>query len=221
MQLLRQQDYYQGAKAVAPLAVAIGAIGIVFGYTATRAGFSPLAAVVMSATTFAGSAQFAAVAIIGAGGPLSAAVSSALLLNARYVPMGAAIGPELRGRFWKRALVAQFVVDETWAIAYLGGGRFSTQRLVGSGLVLLATHVSATAVGAGVGTTIGDPAAWGLDAAFPALFVILLRPHVRKPTGIVAALLGASIALALTPLTPPGIPIVGAAVASLVGGNRQ
>lgn len=215
------RGFREGAVAVVPMAVAVFGFGLSYGVLARAAGMGGVAPVVMSATTFAGSAQFAAVAIIGAGGPLSAAVSSALLLNARYAPMGAAIGPELRGSLWKRALVAQFVVDEAWAIAYLGGGRFSTQRLVGSGLVLLATHVSATAVGASVGTTIGDPAAWGLDAAFPALFVILLWPHVRKPSGIVTALLGASIALALTPLTPPGIPIVGAAVASLVGGNRQ
>ena len=216
MQHLRQQDYCQGARAVAPLAVAIGAIGILFGYTATRAGFSPLAAVVMSGTTFAGSAQFAAVAVLAAGGTAWVAVSASALLNARYVPLGLAIAPALRGRVWKRLLLAQFVVDEAWAVAYIGEGRFSCERLVGSGVVLYATHTTATAIGAAAAAVPGDLSASGLDAAFPALFVVLLWPHLRGISRVAAALLGALIALSLTPLTPPGIPVVAAAFASFL-----
>ena len=38
-------------------------------------------------TTFGGSAQFAAVSVLGAGGAVAAAVLAALLLNSRYVPL--------------------------------------------------------------------------------------------------------------------------------------
>jgi predicted branched-subunit amino acid permease len=144
-------------------------------------------------------------------------VSASALLNARYVPLGVAIAPALQGPFWKRLLLAQFVVDEAWAVAYLGEGRFSRQRLVGAGIVLYATHVAATALGTAAATLPGDPSAWGLDAAFPALFVILLWPHVRGVSRIAGAVLGAIIALGLTPLTPPGVPVVAAAVASVLG----
>jgi 4-azaleucine resistance transporter AzlC len=199
------------------LAVAIGVVGVLFGYFATTAGLTPLAAVVMSATTFAGSAQFAAVSVLGTGGTVGAAVGAAALLNARYVPMGMAVAPALRGGPWRRLVSAQFVVDEAWAVSYLGHGRFSLERLLGAGLVLYVVHVSSTGVGAAFGNVLGDPTVWGLDAAFPALFVILLWPHVLNRAGFAAAALGAVIALVLTPLTPPGIPIVGAALASLVG----
>jgi predicted branched-subunit amino acid permease len=62
-----------------------------------------------------------------------------------------------------------------------------------------------------------DPTAWGLDAAFPALFVVLIRPHLRRGDGLVAAALGAALALGLTPLVPPGIAVVGAAAGALPG----
>jgi predicted branched-subunit amino acid permease len=220
MQLLRGEaaaEYRVGAKAVLPFAAVIATIGVLFGYLATAAGLSPLAAVLMSGTTFAGSAQLAAISVLAGGGTAGAAVSASALLNARYVPLGVAIAPALQGPFWKRLLLAQFVVDEAWAVAYLGEGRFSRKRLVGAGIVLYATHVAATALGTSAATLPGDPSAWGLDAAFPALFVILLWPHVGNVRRIAAAVLGATIALGLTPLTPPGIPVVAAGFASFLG----
>src|SRR5437762_14316004 len=115
----RAAESRMGAKAVLPFAAVIATVGVLFGYLARTAGLSPLAAVVMSGTTFAGSAQFAAAAVLAAGGTAWAAVSASALLNARYVPLGLAIAPALRGRVWKRLLLAQFVVDEAWAVAYI------------------------------------------------------------------------------------------------------
>ena len=104
-----------------------------------------------------------------------------------------------------------------WAVAYIGEGRFSCERLVGSGVVLYATHTTATAIGAAAAAVPGDLSTSGLDAAFPALFVVLLWPYLRGISRVAAALLGAIIALSLTPLTPPGIPVVAAAFASFLG----
>src|SRR5919199_2558283 len=73
--------YLAGARAVLPLTVVIAVLGVLFGYLARSAGLSPVAATVMSATTFSGSAQFAAVSILASGGTPSAAVSAAVLLN--------------------------------------------------------------------------------------------------------------------------------------------
>jgi predicted branched-subunit amino acid permease len=206
-----------GARAVAPLAVAVAALGVPFGALATAAGLSPLAAVIMSATTFAGSAQFAAVSILGSGGSVAAAVGTAALLNARYTVMGIAIASALPGGVWQRMLFGQLAVDESWAVAWRDGGRFSPERLLGSGLVLYVTHVSSTAIGTVAGNLLADPSQWGLDAAFPALFVVLLWPHLRQHAGLVAAVTGGAIALALTPHTPPGVPTLAAAAASFTG----
>lgn len=214
---IEAKGYRQGARAVAPLAIAVVGFGISFGVLARAAGFGWLAPIVMSATTFAGSAQFAAASILGDAGTVGAAVTAALLLNARYWPIGVSVAPYLEGPAWSRFVRAQLVVDESWAIAAEGDGRFNPRVLIGAGLVLYASWVCGTAVGAIGGEALGDPATLGLDAAFPALFLALLVPQLRGRRSVQAAVLGATIALALTPIAPAGVPIVAAAAACLIG----
>ncbi|HEV2907532.1 MAG TPA: branched-chain amino acid permease, partial [Actinomycetota bacterium] len=84
-------------------------------------------------------------------------------------------------------------------------------------LVLYVVWVSSTAIGALGANVLGDPETLGLDAAFPALFLGLLWPQMKSRWGVLAAVLGDLIALALVPLAPPGVPIIVAAAASLVG----
>ncbi|HWO69400.1 MAG TPA: AzlC family ABC transporter permease [Actinomycetota bacterium] len=215
------RGYGEGARAALPYAVAVFAFGISFGLLARAAGFDAVAAVAMSATTFAGSAQFAAAGVLGAGGTLGAAAAAAILLNARYGPMAAAAAPWFRGPAWRRFLEAQLLVDESWAISARAAGRFDLPALLGSGIVLYAAWVGGTAAGALGAGIIGDPSALGLDAAFPALFLGLLAPRLRATHARMAAALGAGIALALTPFAPPGLPIVASASACLIGLRRQ
>ena len=215
-----QPTYRTGVRAAAPLAVAVAAFGVSFGVLAQAAGWGGVAPVVMSVTTFAGSAQFAAVAVLGAGGAVAAAVAAALLLNSRYVPLGIAMAPELRGSLWQRLLEAQLVVDESWAIAHRGGGRFDRRLMIGAGLVLYLAWVGGTTVGVLGGEALGDPGALGLDAAFPALFLGLLARQLSSRKAIAAALLGAAISLALVPIAPPGVPIIAAVAACLIGLRR-
>jgi len=213
--------YRDGARAVAPLAVAVLGFGISFGLLARSAGMGWLAPILMSATTFAGSAQFAAVSILGAGGTVAAAVAAAVLLNARYGPIGVSVAPWLEGPAWWRFLRAQLVVDESWAVAAEGEGRFDPRILVGAGLLLYVSWVAGTAIGALGGQVLGDPKTLGLDAAFPALFLALLVPQLRNRRTIVAAVLGGAIALALIPVAPAGIPIIAASAACLLGMGRR
>lgn len=212
--------YRDGARAVAPLAVAVIGFGVSFGVLARTAGFGWLAPIAMSATTFAGSAQFAAMSIVGDSGTVAAAVTAALLLNARYGPIGVSVAPWLSGSLPSRFLRAQLVVDESWAISAEGDGRFDPRMLVGSGLLLYASWVSGTAIGSIGGEALGDPATLGLDAAFPALFLALLVPQIRGRKPLAAAALGAAIALALTPFAPAGVPIIIAGAACLLGVRR-
>ena len=209
-----------GARAVAPVALAVAAFGLTFGVLARDAGFGSVAMVVFSATTFAGSAQFAAASVLSVGGTVAAAIAAAVLLNTRYVPIGISVAPALSGPVWKRALRAQLVVDESWAVGHLGGGRYDPALILGAGLVLWLTWVTSTAVGAVAGDLLGDPERLGLDAAFPALFLALLVGQIDGPRGVQAAILGAAIALCLVPFVPVGVPIVAAAAACLLGLRR-
>jgi 4-azaleucine resistance transporter AzlC len=216
-----ETGFRAGVRAILPFTVAVVGFGISFGVLARSAGMGPVAATIMSGTTFAGSAQFAAAGILEAGGTAAAAILAAILLNARYAAIGISVASALGGPLWRRLLLAQLVVDESWAIAHLGQGRYDRGRLVGAGVVLYVTWVISTAVGALGAELLGDPEALGLDAAFPALFLALLWPQLRGPRAIAAAVLGAGIALALLPVAPPGVPIIAAAPACLIGlGDR-
>ena len=207
-----------GARAALPLALAAFLFGAAFGVLALDAGFAPLGAIAMSATAFSGSAQFAAATILDDGGGAAAAIVAALLLNARYVPFSVAIASVFPGSRRRRLLEAQLIVDESWALAGRSG-RFDYGILVGTGLLLYAVWVGGTAAGTIAGDLL-DPEAIGLDAAFPALFLALLAPYLRAPSALPTAVVAAAITVVLLPLAPPGIPIVAASLAALLGLRR-
>jgi 4-azaleucine resistance transporter AzlC len=213
-------SFAHGARKVVPFSIAVVGFGISFGVLA-RPVMGPVAPIVMSVTTFAGSAQFAAASILGAGGTLAAAVVAAVLLNARYGPIGVSVAPSLGGSAWSRFLRGQLVVDETWALSADGRGGHDPRIIVGAGLVLYAAWVVGTALGVLFGDLIGDPARFGLDAAFPALFLALLVGVLDRPEARIVAVLGAAIGLALTPVAPPGVPIIAAGLACFIGWRRR
>jgi predicted branched-subunit amino acid permease len=201
-----------------PLALVVGMFGVVFGALAAatdRVGAVP--AVAMSVITFAGSAQFAAVSVLSEGGQTLPAAAAAIMLNLRYVPIGVTVAPYLRGAWWRRLLVSQLIVDESWAVASRAGGRYDIPVLAGVGVVLWLAWVGGTVIGVVGGRALGDPAALGLDAAFPALFLALLAAHLRGRRSVVAAVMGGGLALVLVPFVPPGVPIVAAGLAALLG----
>ena len=201
---------------MAPLIVPAMAFGAAFGVLARAAGMGVAAPLVMSATTFGGSAQFAAASILGAGGQAAAAVAAALTLNARYGPIGVSVADGFEGPRWKRFVRAQMIVDESWAVSRVGD-RFDTARLVGAGLLLYVVWNLGTLLGVTLGDLLGDPERLGLDAAFPALFLALVVPLVRSRSAFAAALTGAAIAAVLVPVASPGIPVVAASAAVVLG----
>jgi len=188
---------------------------------ARAAGMGSVAPIVMSLATFAGSAQFAAASILGSGGTVVASITAAVLLNARYGPIGVSVAPSLSGGWWSRFLHAQLTVDESWAISAEGDGRFNPKVLLGAGVTLYAAWVAGTVLGVAFGDVIGDPSTWGLDAAFPALFLALLVPQLRDRRAVGAAAVGAAIAIVLTPFTPAGVPIIAASLACLLGLGKR
>jgi len=209
-----------GARRAVPLAVAVGVFGVTFGVLAQAAGFGALAAIVFSATSFAGSAQFAAAGVVSAGGTVAAAIVAAVLLNARYLPIGMSVAPALHGRAPERLLRAQLVVDESWALSHLGGGRYDRRLLFGAGLAIYLAWVAGTTAGVLGGDLLGKPENLGLDAAFPALFLALLVGQIHDRRGATAAVLGALVALVFVPFVPAGLPIVAASFVCLLGLRR-
>ncbi|HEY4095064.1 MAG TPA: AzlC family ABC transporter permease [Baekduia sp.] len=206
-----------GARASVPFAAAGGLLAISFGITAQTAGLSAAATVAMSALMYAGSAQFAAVAILAEGGSVIAAVIAAMLMNARYIAMGLAVGPSLKGGPIRRALEGQSLVDASWAMANRGNGRFDRHTLFGSSAPQYVTWLAGTVVGVIAGGVLPDPEALGIDAIFPAFFLALLVNELRSAEASAVALGGAIVALALGLLAPAGVGIVAASLIALVG----
>jgi predicted branched-subunit amino acid permease len=169
----------------------------------------------MSIIVFSGAAQFGALAVLKAGGGVGAAIAAGVLLNARYLAMGLALAPSLRGRAVSRFAFAMAVVDSSWASASKGDGTFDPFYMVGVTVPQYVGWVLGTVVGVLAGRALHNPQALGLDALFPAFFVALLLAEMRGRRRLAAAGGGAGIALTLTPLLPAGLPILAAAVAAV------
>ncbi|HEX2039608.1 MAG TPA: AzlC family ABC transporter permease [Acidimicrobiales bacterium] len=187
--------------ALLPIATAVSVFGVSFGVLARAEGLPAWQAALMSATVFAGSAQFAAVSVLADGGSALAAVVSGALLNSRYIATGVAVAGSLPGNRLRRVLLGQLVVDESFALGAAAGepGRPHAPTLLRAGAVLWVAWVGGTVLGTALGDVVGDPARLGLDAAFPALFLALLWPMVRDDRRHVRpALLGALVGLVLS-----------------------
>ncbi|WP_345015514.1 AzlC family ABC transporter permease [Streptomyces shaanxiensis] len=206
--------------------LASGVVGVSFGAIAVAGGLPVWVPVVMSLVVYAGSAQFSAVGVLLAGGGPVAAATTGLLLNTRTLAFGLAVADIIgRGRV-ARLLGAHLVTDETvaFALAQPDPARRRAAFWI-SGLGLFAVWNLGVLAGALAGGALGDTATYGLDAAFPAVLVALVLPALREgPAVRRSALLGAGLALAVTPAVPAGVPVLvalaGLAVYGRGGGRR-
>ena len=205
-----------------PFALAVFVVGISFGVLARSLGWGIIAPIVFSVIAFSGSAQFAVAAVLGAGGSAIAAILAAVLLNARFGPMGVAVAPYLKGGPLRRALEGQAVVDTSWALASRGEGRFDREFMIGATVPQGVAWILGTALGAVGGDFIGDPERLGLDVIFPAFFLVLLVEELcGGRRAVVVALIAAVLALTLVPFAPPGVPVLAAACMAALVGLRQ
>jgi 4-azaleucine resistance transporter AzlC len=213
-------SYRDGAKRIGALTPAALSFGAAFGVLARANGIDATAAIVMSATTFAGAAQFAAISVLHDGGTVAAAVAAAVLLNARYLAISLAVAPAFDGSRLRRLFESQLIVDESWAVSQVGRGRIDKRMLLGAGLTLYPFWVGGTVIGALAGNVLADPEALGFDGALPALFLALLVMQLVDRPAKIAAVAGGAIALVLIPFTPAGVPVIAAATVSLWGLKR-
>lgn len=198
------------------VSVAVGLIGVTFGVFAEAAGFDWPRIVVMSALVFTGASQFAAVGVVDDGGTGGAAVGSALLLATRNALYGPVVRKILPDALLPRLGAAHLVIDETTAMSVAQSDRRAGRDAFWfTGVTLWVCWNVGSLAGAGLGAILATPETWGLDAAFPAIFVALLAAHVGTAAGRVAAVLAAAIALGAVPISAPGVPILLAVFAVL------
>jgi 4-azaleucine resistance transporter AzlC len=203
------------ARDVTALCAAAVVVGVSFGAIASAAGFPLSQILVMNAFVYAGGAQFLAVGLAGAGATSVAIVAAGLLLNARHLPFGLAIGNEvLGGRRPARLLGSHLMTDESVAFALAQGDPVRRRRAYWlTGVSLFLTWNVSAAVGAIVGSALGDPDTFGIDAAFPAALLALTLPSLKDKVSVRVAVAGALLALGATPFLPAGLPVLVALVA--------
>ena len=200
------------------IGIAVGVYGISFGVLAVAAGLSPAQACVMSMLVFTGASQFAFVGVLAVGGGALAAMGPAVMLAVRNAAYGVSLAPILPRRLRDRALLAQLVIDESTAMARAQEDPAAARRaFLATGVTVWLCWNLGTLAGALLGGGLGDPRTLGLDAMFPAAFLALLAPQLRRPGAPVAAVAGAMIAVTALPFAPAGVPVV-AALAGVVPG---
>jgi len=199
------------------LGAAVGVFAVAFGVGAVAAGGSVAQTCLMSLLVFTGASQFSAVSVAAAGGTTGAALGGALLLAARNGVYGLTVSRIIPGSLAKRLLAAQWTIDETTAMATAQTNpRAQRFAFWVTGAAVYTFWNLGTLIGALAGSAI-DPQTYGLDAAFPAGFVAMVAPQLRRPPGLLVGVLGALICLVLIPFTPVGVPILCSTVAVLVG----
>jgi predicted branched-subunit amino acid permease len=234
----------EGLRASMPLALPVAAVGVSFGLLAAPL-LGAIPSILMSAVVWSGTAQFAALTILTSGGGTALAAGAGLLANTRFLPMGFAIAPSMTGGKLRRLLKGALLADASFVIGHRGGGQFDISAIAWAAPVQYVGWVLGTVVGVAGATAIGDPSRWGLDVLFPVFYLSLLIPdlfpeHIEtggrrarrraarvsggrgsatspNSRAIIVAVLAAAITLALTPIAPPGVPVLVAAAAALIG----
>ncbi len=214
-----RSEFVAGIKAELPILLGVIPFGLIYGVLASGTGLPASLALAMSSIVFAGSAQFIATQLIGAGAPALVLILTTLVVNLRHMLYSASIAPcvkHLRPP-WKW-LLAYLLTDEAYAVTILhyqeAGDVPPIHKhwfFLGAGLALWSTWQASTGVGIFVGAQV--PASWSLDFTLALTFIALVVPALKDRAGWVAALVGGTVAVLAA-----GLPFkLGLIVAALIG----
>ena len=203
------------------VAIPVGTYGAAFGAAAVGSGFSVLQSCLLSLLLFSGASQFAVVGVIGSGGSALSAIATGSLLGIRNGLYGMRMAPVLSLRGIKKLVGAQITIDESTGVAInqeSKGVPASRYGFWATGLGVYVFWNLFTLIGALGAQAIGDPSAWGLDAAVPAAFLGLVWPRLIDTRSKSIAISAAALALILIPVAPAGVPIIATALLAVAFG---
>jgi len=192
-----RSTHTQALNAALPIWIGYAAVGVPFGVLAAKQGLTPLMIALMSSIVFAGSSQFIAVSMFGAGAGVLSIIITTFFVNLRHVLMSSALALHLKGRSrWILSLYAYGVTDETFAVnlTRFSQGDWDIRRALfvnhSANLVWFASTVAGGYLGAGI-----PAGALGIDYALTAMFLALLVLQVRSPLMAAVALLSGLLAV--------------------------
>ena len=223
MTRLPENDRKQIRRDGLSLALTVGSYGTAFGAASVASGLNVWQTSALSLLTFSGASQFALVGVIASGGTAISAIATSVLLGSRNALYGLRLAPTLNLKRSKRFLGAQLVIDESTAVC-IAQERHGVEGMklgfwtTGVGVYLFWNLF--TLVGAIGARTIGDPAAFGLDAAVPAAFLALLWPRLTGSNSWAVAVATIALVLILVPIAPAGVPVIASALIAIAFGWR-
>jgi predicted branched-subunit amino acid permease len=220
-----RRAFWRGFRAGAPFLLVVVPFGMLFGLVATEAGLDLAQTMGMTIVVIAGASQFAAVALMADHAPVLIVLVTALAVNLRMAMYSAALAPYLGAApLWQRALVAYFMVDQSYALAHAEYERVPGMPLrarvayyFGAITPVCLPWYAATWAGAVAGAAI--PPEFALDFAVPVTFLAMVAPMLRTVAHVAAALVSVTLALALAFL-PYNLGLMAAAVAAMATGAR-
>ncbi|HEV8586262.1 MAG TPA: AzlC family ABC transporter permease [Methylomirabilota bacterium] len=206
--------FRDGVVASLALVPSVFVYGTVFGGLAVQAGLTAAQTLGMSVLVFAGASQFVAVPMLAAGAPALAIVITTYVVNMRHYLMAATLAPSFRGfpRRWL-ALIAHVINDESFAVAVARSRPPDPWVYLGSAAAISGSFVGGVGVGVVLGGLVERPERYGLDFAFPAVFLALVAMQLRRRSDWLVAVGAAVLATALALVLPGNWHIV---VAGLV-----
>jgi 4-azaleucine resistance transporter AzlC len=213
-----------GAAGVLPLLPGVAMYGAAFGVMAQATGLSLIETILFSGWVYAGSAQMASLQAWGSPVPILAVFLTSLAMNARYLLLGAALQPWLRGLPARKIYPSLFFLgDGNWALAMRERerGRNDAAYLLGSGVAMWLAWVGATGVGHAFGQVLGNPARFGVDFILAAFFATMAVEFLRRRSSLLPFVVGIGVAIMVERLAPgPWYILAGAAAGSAAGAFR-
>ncbi|MDR3640003.1 MAG: AzlC family ABC transporter permease [Humidesulfovibrio sp.] len=199
-----------GFRACVPVALGVAVYGVLYGLLARQKGLSLVEAQSMSLLVFAGASQLIALDLWSRDLPVVSLIATTFIVNLRHVLMGAALSPQLLRLSPGRAFGSLFfMTDESWALTL---ARYADDRrrglvsdgafLIGAGIAVYVFWNLSTALGHVLVRGLDDPARYGLDFAFTAVFTALLvglRPRRSDALPLIVATGAALLTARLCP----------------------
>ena len=213
----------QVTKDALSIGIAVGIYGLSFGALAVTYGFSILETTLLSSLMFTGASQFAFIGVIGAGGGAIAAIAVAALLGSRNTLYALSLTNVLKAKNFKKLLAAHITIDEStgMSVKYRDDETNTKQAFWQTGISVFVFWNLATIIGAIGASLLDDPTTYGLDGTIAAAFLALIWPRLNNKTNKLVFITAFLTAIALTPLLPPGVPILITATIAVIAGVKN
>ena len=189
--------FSRGVREGFPICVGYFPTAMAFGLVCRDVGLKMWEAVLFSVTNFAGSGQFLAINLLSSGALILEIFIGVLLINLRYLFMGAALNHKLEEGIHgpKRLILAHGTTDEVFSVAVLHNAKLSWSYMVGLEGISYLGWVGGTALGFLIGMVLSAELQMAVGVTLYAMFISLLAQELRQKGAMVLMIAGFSAAM--------------------------